>query len=567
MITKKTIFPILLFILGFSFCFAQTGYNYFTFAPDDSKSTIVSAFDAVYQSFKPANDYISGFSIWIDNIGSSGSATFNILDENNNSVAVKTATIPYLAKKWGGHLFFVQFNEQIAVNSAQNYKIKIQSALPKLEIYYVNKEEYLEHNASYMSRIILGPAYLSSIEQNFIFKTALYEQNETSQPSVGNLNFEALQNNAMRVEFNANEPVDYKIEYQKTFQSDGGADARITNFSGNYATCINGMEKCYIEFTVVPDSTYNFQLYVKDYWGNQLVLTGAFESSQDGVFESSTPTSTPQGDEEMVISDVRIVDLTSKSVRVAWRTNFPAASRILISRDASHQDVAARLGDSTFELEHLLGSGDILLPITDYFAVIIADSFSSEIEGYEFTFQTLASTPQDDNLIQDDDSSQDDLNTQQDNQEEDNNPQDSSSDLPDLTVEESQSNNSGDVSINISWSAPNGGEPNNGYRIDIFDENFQLVKQLNVASGIHSIEISGLKAGNYRAIVYADNNAFFEKAGKATNFTVPDNRSVFEKISGRGAMIFVLIFGLILIGGGLAFKFIKAKKTAVNHKI
>ncbi len=563
-----------LFLLAFlpSISFAQSDLNYFEFSPDSAKPINVAAFDAVYQSFRPSNDFLSGVDIWIDNAGSSSTANFYILNESNNAVVTKTVSIPYIAKKWGGQRFFIGFNEPIQVNSSQLYKIKLKSALPKLQMYYVNKADLLEHNAPYSNLNIIGSAYLAQAEQSLTFKFVLYERGDNLQPNVTNVSFSEIASDQMKIGFNSNEPVDYKIEYQKTYQSGGGGDARITNFSGIYNFCTEGTNFCIIDLPVLPDSTYNFQLYIKDPWGNQTVVSGSFESSQSGVFElSPAPTSTPQSN-EIVISDVRIVDVTSRSVNIAWRTNIPAASRILISRDEAGQNVAARLGDSTFELEHFLGSGNVLLPQTFYYATIISDSFTNEIIGYKLTFSTLVQTANNQNnnpqQNQNNNTSTPDQN-QNPNQNNSNsqsssaNQQDRSAGLPELEINFSASSTNG-TSVEIRWKAPLSGEPKNGYRIDIFNEKYELVKQLKIEKGIYSTIIIGLNPGNYKAVVYANNDGVFEKVGKATAFVVQDNRSFLEKINITMIMIFIIILGVIAVGAGLFVKYRKVTKKEIN---
>ena len=84
----------------------------------------------------------------------------------------------------------IQFDEPVNVISANTYKIKILSSMPKLKIYYGNLINLQLHNASEAPDFHIKPAYLGDDEQNFVFKFSLYEDKDLSKPIISMLIFQ-----------------------------------------------------------------------------------------------------------------------------------------------------------------------------------------------------------------------------------------------------------------------------------------------------------------------------------------------------------------------------------------
>ena len=96
--------------------------------------------------------------------------------------------------------------------------------------------------------------------------------------------------------------------------------------------------------------------------------------------------------------------------------------------------------------------------------------------------------------------------------------------------------------FDVAWKPKTGVEPNGGYRIDIFDENWVLIEQRIVPSGTHETRFDNLFAGNYHVVVYEANNGTLEKISAPTFVTVKVSwlESVSE-YSGYFAFVLVLL--------------------------
>lgn len=544
-----------------------TDWKYFEYSPSTSSAINVSSFGAVYQAFKPYNDFIDGVDVWADNTGSQGYATFKIVDQNNAAIASKQISVTNLPVTWGGNRIHVAFSP-LKVYSTSTYMLKVSTTMPKLRMYYQDDISILEHNAPVQTSQMLESAYLDNSQQSFNFKIAIYESGDTLPPEVSNISFKRVSNTQMRIDLNANEPIDVRMDYSTTYNSKQINDIESLPFTGDYNICAENSSICSLFFNVVPDSTYNYNLYVRDYWGNQTEISGSFQNSDNPAFSVNTGTSTAtqpaNTSSSTMISNIRLAYISAFSAKLAWTTDIPAASRVLISTDQAGTQVAARLGDNTFELEHLIDTGSVLTPNTHYFATIISDNFSSDIAGEMVEFTTL---PQNQNNNQN--NNQTNSPPQQLNQEtpisneqarqivqNNGNFQNSSDSLPVLSV---SSNTDSNAQLTIGWDNPLSGEPQNGYRIDIFDHNNNLVRQINVNSGTHEVSINGLDYGNYRAVVYANNNDTYEKIAKSTGFEIAKKPSFWEKIGFNSLVIVFAVFAVLVFIIAVILK-IKKKK-------
>ncbi len=493
----KKFLAVLLFSF-FPFLVSAAELKFFEFSPDVAGSLTVSLVETPYQVFTPYDDYISGFDFWLENTGASGSVNFTLLDQNDNYLASKSITVPNTGSVWSGRKFHIQLSQPIKAESFNKYKIKISGSLPKLKLYYAGLVQLLEHNADYSLDKNISPAVLGSIEQDFVFKFALYEDGDVSAPLIINVTSTAISQDRARINFNTNEPVDYKVDN--------------TSFYGNYFKC--QIDVCSLEFPIPSGAAYNYQLTVKDIWGNEGYYAGSVGNSSPAATSTATSTdenSTSTPPEQIitedtaapVISDIQIISLEPKKIKIGWKTNEAANSSILVGLDVGGGQVIVSVGDPTYELEHVLATDEILSPGTKYYAAITSIDASDNVavSTINFTTPKISTTVNQNN-------------------------QPVESGQP-LILNITAFPEEGTASINIGWQVPFI-EPNGGYRIDIFDGNKKLIKQIFVNAGIHLATVDGLSSGDYYAVVYGNNNGVFEKIAKPADFNVaPPVKSFF----------------------------------------
>lgn len=485
------------------------GSLYLEFNPDKSSLLKDADVDTPSQVFYAQNDFLGGFDIWVANPGSAGTATFELLNEQGGLTATKTVSIPTIAITSSGTKLHVDFNSQFSVLAGNKYTLRILSSMPQLRLYYSDRVQLISYNGPFVSEYIIGVAKLGAEEQPFSFKYALYETNETSAPIVSNVAWTVVSGTQMRVDFNTNEAVDSRIEYGLS----GQGYSENTNFLNDYKFCTDGINLCSITIPVSPNQTYQYLLTVRDSWGNQSQVTGTFQSGQSQTptpspsgsaspsptvtptsTVTSSPTATPNPNAP-VISNLRTVFLDNNSTGIAWTTNIAANSSIVISREFDFSLIIKSIADSTLELEHLLQTDEILSPGTTY-AVRVKSANPGGETTASISFTTLAQpsptpTPPP--------------------------PPPTPSGAPasptpaplPSNIIITSSRNGGD---SVGWNPPAGGEPSDGYRIDIIDKNGNLVKTILVKDS-HSADIPELKEGD-SVIVYANNDGVFEKIDK-----------------------------------------------------
>ncbi|MDP3792190.1 MAG: fibronectin type III domain-containing protein [bacterium] len=556
------------FLLVPLFLFAH-GTNYIEFNPDSAESLKMIDGAVPSQVFYAQNDFLGGVELWVANPGSSGTATFDLLNEQGYILTSKFVTISNIAQTGNGTRLHVDFGSQIAVLADKKYSIRVVSSMPELQLYYSDRVQVVSHNAPFLSEYITGVGKLGSDEQTFSFKHALYETIESSAPIISNVAWTVISPTQMRVDFNANEPVDHKVEYGPS----GQGYTQSVNFTGGYTFCAEGVATCKFFVNVVPNTTYQYILSVKDSWGNQSQTNGTFESGQSQTpiptpsptgsgSPAPSPTTTPTGTAPPtssptpapmdkippLISNLRIVLLTDTSVQIAWTTNEAANSHLLIS--TPFFITITDTSDPTMELEHLLKINSGLGANVAYVAKITSiDSGSNESQD-SINFTTLPPT---------------DINPPSPSQQPSQINQTNQSNQTGQTSQGGQSGQSQSSQVTTSssgsggyvqWDKPLSGEPSSGYRVDVFNKEGNLVETITVPNSSFGVKIPDLEDGEYSVIVYANNDGVFEKIDKPVELKVGDN--FWQRLLG-----FWAYFLIVAILGGAFYWFRKRGSSKI----
>lgn len=556
---KKAIILLVLFLLPL---IGQGALSpFFEFAPDyfASHGLLVSAVSAPAQIFLPQNDFLNGFDLWLDNAGEAGAAVFEVFDPNHNLIISRTVSIPHIDPVAGGERFRFSFNQRSVLSSGQ-YTIAVTSPLPQLRLYYGDRIRFLAHNAPYVSEYLNGVAMLGGEKQDFSFKFALYEGSETKPPVISHVDAVSLSLNQEKISFYADEPVDYQVFYGLV----GQGYNRQTDLFGDFRFCGPATGGCYSVIDVKAGADYEFKIVAKDRWGNETEFFGTFAVPEDSsAIPSLTPTPSyslppiPEDREAPVISNLRAIAITDKSMEAAWTTNEGANSWLLISYSTELITITA-VSDTTFELEHWLMTEPVLISGTSYIATITSYDLANNVATASFTFttpkrgQTSPSPtppPPSPSLL----------------------PTPTGSFLPSGTPQPSVSppppgepqpvNISSDPSdednIIIRWNPYQSHEPSGGYRLDILNENGKLEQKILAPAGSRQAIVENIPPGRYTVIVYADDNGVFKKVAEPTTLNRPQ-KSFTEKFLGWLPYILLGLMAVIF-GAVIAFKFLRKK--------
>ncbi len=521
-----------------------SGNLFFEFNPDSSNFLNVASLASPKEIFIPQNDFLGGFDFWFDNSGSSGTVTFELRNSVNTLLASRTVTVPTITPVSGGKRFHVDFS-QIAVSSTKKYSISIITQMPDLRIYYSSRINLIGHNAPYTSGYYNGVAEIGSEEKEFSFKFGLYESFETAPPVLSNITTVGMSQYQTDVDFNANEPVDYRVDYGIS----GQGYTQSTNFSGVYKFCNAGISICSLSMATQANKSYDYLLVATDIWGNEAQFSGSFISGAGISTQSPTPSESPPPGGPLAISDFIINSVNDKSVEVFWHTNRAANSTLTVSYSSDLITITA-VTDSTFELEHLLKTADVLSPSTTYFARVLSYDNFNNVASATLAFTTLKAnfntptpSPSSPPLPSPSQSPVPSSSNQP--------PVNSQTPAPVVTGSTSPDNghtvyieSSGNFSA-IQWNTPSGGDPKEGYRVDIFDSNKNLVKQITLSKNDESATVSGLPDGQYYSVVYANNGKVLEKVAKPTNFTVGSD-TVLKRLLAMWPYLALAIGALIL---------------------
>ncbi len=491
------------------------GIKYFEFAPDTGLKANIGSID-VYQPFYPNNDFVSGFDVWIDNPGDSGTISFKLKDAQNNFLAHKTVSIYSIPPSWSGGVFHVDFDNPVSVSSTALYKIEMTTTMPNLRLYYANQIQLIQHNNVQVPvTSILGPVFFGDVPQDFFFKIALYENGDTNPPVISNVTSSLISSHSLKLEFNTDEPVDY----QMTLTPAQGGMGQVKDWNGFYEFCNVGIQNCGATFSVEPNTSYNYQIAVKDYADNSSQVNGMVTTAENQENSLGNPP---------VISNGRFIAVTPNSVKIAWQTDIAANSELLISHDSLGGQVVTSVNDATFELEHTLQTSNVLVPGMGYFAAIRSTASNGQSARQILSFTTSESEST---------SSQDQSNQNQ-------------------TTSTQNLNEPIVGTTTIEWTEPSTGEPQGGYRVDIFNTDNKLVKRIAAQIDSHKIEITDLPPGNYRFVAYADQGNYFEKIAKETTFKIAEKSLPFS----RRSLIYKISIPTILIGIIAGFYILRVRK-------
>ncbi|MDP2629594.1 MAG: hypothetical protein Q8P45_02745 [Candidatus Harrisonbacteria bacterium] len=257
----------------------------------------------------------------------------------------------------------------------------------------------------------------------------------------------------------------------------------------------------------------------------------------------------------ILIQNARVISVGPHSVTLAWSTNVAADSSAAIRRQLSPLYVVATGYDPALELEHTLTVYGLLSDVL-YFADVFstpAGSGEGPLTTYTIAFKTAAGG-EDPPQEQTDEPQEEDEQLQEESSEEDDESQgdtEQASTAPLLPPPGISGGVGGSGDVTVSWLPSSSGEPSDGYRIDIFDINRNLERQIYVAAGIHGKIIPQLSPGTHHVLVYANNNQVFEKIATPFEFLVR---------KGINPGVWVGLGILLIIVASILFAFFKYKK-------
>lgn len=548
------------------------GELFFEFNPKSAKSVVVSEGEVPSQIIIPQNDVVSGLDVWLDNPGSNGDASFELYDKGNTLLAKKIVQVPAISSTPGGKLLHIDFDSNISIHHDEKYTIRVVTELPSLRLYYGNRIKLLSHNARYVSPYLEGVAQLGSIEQSYTFKFALYENQETILPVIIGVSSTPISDGEVLLSFHASEPVDARVEYGIS----GEAYTQLVDFSNAYTPCSTENIPCSLTLPVSPDTAYSYRLTVRDIWGNTASEEGIFESAAVGFVKSQTQDTTDnpppvQSEAGPSIVNAQIVSVTEKAITVAWQTDKAATSELVISSDESGFQIITAATDFTYELEHFIGTANVLSSNKSYFATILSEDIKGNESSTVLPFKTASTTASAPSIPASQEEENSILQTQPGAQNELQNQQEfapqtgETKSLPKLTLQVTDERGK---EITISWNdlLKRGEKIENvkGYRVDIFNEEFELVRQEYVSSLEDSVTVKGLPAGTYQAVVYADRgNGIFERIADAATFTI-ETPEVFGTTQLNFWLVYGSVSGLIVL---VAWIILKIQERILLQKI
>ena len=484
------------------------------------------------QEFKIYNDQVSAIDLWFDNTGSAGSATISLLSDTNALLASRTVTVGHSDPFYTGQRLHVNFNRTINVQPGSSYTIKIVSATGAMRLYGVNRFQFVEHNAQVPLDIAIGASTVNNETRFTAFKFALYEEKDTEPPIITNVTASLYGSDAVKIAFNANELVDYSLVYGVV---GSGATSSI-GFNGNYSICFAGVRDCSILVDTQRGVDYVYRLIARDSWGNTSFVDGAFASwrpqttppgeQPPAAPQQPQPQTTPPGEQPpavppLTISNARVASVTDRSVLVSWDTNRAANGTLIISTDPLGGSIVTQTTDATLELVHTLSVAG-LSANRSYYATIVSRDASALMGAQVLRFSTAQKTSEPQPTV----------------------PTQPSGQLQSVVFQEQGT-------VSLTWNVPAAGEPSGGYRVDVIDAQGNLFRTQQVSAGVHSVEVSGLRDGEYRAIAYAETAGVEERIADPAPISMrkaPPPIDTYELIKKPIVYIPSILF-VMLVGG------------------
>ncbi len=497
--------------------FAQ---EYFSFNPDYSRSILIATSDALSEIFLPLNDYLGGYDFWLSNQSTPGDVTFTIGTLSGDTIDSQVISLPAIADNETGSRIHISLPAQIRVTPQTPYRITIQSTAPTLRIYFSDATQLLAHNGSPTPTYAGGRARIGDDDMGFSFKFSLYESTERTPPVLSGVSVEQLSPSEARLSWYANEPVDHSLMY-----NDG-----TLPWSTEYSTCAISGQPCYAYFDIQTATTYSYTLTIRDVWGNTSSFSGVFISAGEASTSiapspsptaTSTPavTSTPAPDvQPPIISKVRLVSATASSATFAWTTNEAATSSV-VTHILPFIITAGWNTDTTLELEHFVTVSG--LPADTFFRATIS---SRDAADNDTTHYLQFTTPSGVSVAS-------------------STPTPNATHTPTPQIVEPVITGAPNAP-QLRWAPPLNGEPSDGYRIDIFDANNNLVRTISVASGSHAAALGISPSSTQRIVVYENNDGVFQKVGAPTilESTMTSKNSRLPHV-GRALLLIALCIG------------------------
>jgi hypothetical protein len=496
-IVLKRIFSLALFVLFAALPLAVSAALYFEFSPDFRESFLIATATTVEQVFLPLNDHLNGIDFWVSNANTPATVTFTLLSPSGTALTSRTETIGAIPDDDMGQRHTILFPVQVTTTPDAAYRVRIGTSSSTLRLYWATVNRLLAHNAPPPSAYSSGTARIDGSDQAKSFLYALHETTEASPPVISGLGIQQPLIGQARIVFNASEPVDMRLR----FGPQGQALTGLVDFTGAYQSCVAGIQECAIPFAVTPGTSYEYELIVRDVWGNESSATGTFISngtppSGNTPTPTATPTPTnspaptppPADTIAPIITNLRAVYTTPTSADIAWTTN-EAANSLVVVQSMPFLINAGGGSDATLELEHLI-SIEGLESDTSFQARVTSSDGSGNTSIAVLTFQTSSAggvpsgnptpTPS---------------------------PSTLSPAPPTPTVSVGPG---GDGEQTAQWSAPASGAPTDGYRIDIIGADGKLIRTIRTAST--SANLGDIPEGA-TIVVYADNGGIYEKVG------------------------------------------------------
>lgn len=322
------------------------------------------------------------------------------------------------------------------------------------------------------------------------------------------------------------------------------------------------------------------QDYISDYVQGLVKIGGAsqgftfkfalYQKPSGSEAPPPPPAPAPTSTIATVITNARVTAVTEKTVSLAWTTNVAADSRASIRSQLDPLYVVAIGYDSTLELEHFLTIPG-LIPNVLYFADVFSNQGNEvALTTYTIGFKTAplaTSTPSQtpppappQNNPPPPPSGQNPPPAGTPNSSGQNTTNPNSTPLPPPGVNGGGPFNN---SFRLTWRAgePAGSEPAGGYRIDIFDRDHNLERQIIVPAGTHGKSIAELLPGQHSAIIYANDAGVLRKIAAPITFNLKKKISLIAVLWIGGTL---LIIGVIIIFG-LYFKHEKPTLPAIEE--